>query len=299
MKMKNKNNKIELFPTNEERNEKANIDVKIRQSLMQEADAYEQELNANPKLSAVEAPADMLDRIMGELKENNLWEEEEVSQEKNDVPENVYGFLSAEDQEALLLGKKMRQKRKLLSWVGTAAAVAVCVFMVSMSGEANRKYVTELFRTFTGSKIDTRLNTTKEGTTYLGKEKDASEEVKTNFGIKIPRLQYRPEGMEYKECVVNEEMGYGNIFYAYQNTIVTLNFSHVLDESSFKKISDGGYEKIKTVELMDQEIVIWKINGMDGTHSYYAQFEYESIYYSLWAKFTEAEFEHVLSEIKF
>lgn len=80
-----KNNKVEPFPLDKKNVEESWIDLKIKEGLISAADAYEQKLNSDPNLDSIKAPVDLFSRIVRELKEKNLWKEEQWSKEDIDA----------------------------------------------------------------------------------------------------------------------------------------------------------------------------------------------------------------------
>lgn len=76
-KKRKQDNKIVPFEINDEIFTDPNIDQMVKESLIQEADELEAELNADPKLTGVGASDDLLQAIVGKLKEQGIWEEED------------------------------------------------------------------------------------------------------------------------------------------------------------------------------------------------------------------------------
>ena len=148
------------------------IDEMTRESLMQEADQLEEELNNDPELMGVGASDDLFLSIVNKLKEQGVWEEENAEDpdvksssdvdetyeaEKNvvesvdNIPEieescakqeDIYRMLSEEDLQALMLGrevarqkeeKKIRKQRQRRN-VRRIASVAAVFVVVFMVG---------------------------------------------------------------------------------------------------------------------------------------------------------------------
>lgn len=120
------------------------IDRMVKESLIQEADKLEAELNADPNLTGVGASEDLLQSIIGKLKDQGIWGEEPKEKEdgeeinsaiqkdeKTETDRNIseinsvsesgepvqniedlYALLPEEDRRALELGKKMEQEQR-------------------------------------------------------------------------------------------------------------------------------------------------------------------------------------------
>lgn len=80
---KRKTNKIVPMPTAMNDQEQDQVDSLILERLDREADALEEELNNDPSLAGVSLSRDFLNVIIGKLKEEGLWEEEEEGMEES------------------------------------------------------------------------------------------------------------------------------------------------------------------------------------------------------------------------
>ncbi len=139
-----KGSKISPIRIDQELLEDPKMDEMIRESLKQEADDLEKELNENPSLAGIKAPDDLFEKIVAKLKAEGDWEEEPETAEgaprqaaqdteketakkvcdEEAIPqeagrdtkmpdlERLYSMLPKEDQEALKLGKELGEKQK-------------------------------------------------------------------------------------------------------------------------------------------------------------------------------------------
>ncbi len=173
-----RSNKIRPITFTPEELEDPEVDEMIRESIRQEADRLEEELNNDPELMGVGASDDMFLSIVSRLKEQGVWEEEEPENEEpenesenksepelENKPENefeikeisekkedIYRMLPEEDLQALMLGRevtrqkeekkrKRQRQRRTVRRIASVAAVFVVVCMVGMTSEANRRLV--------------------------------------------------------------------------------------------------------------------------------------------------------------
>lgn len=77
-------NKIVPMPTAMNDQEQDQVDSLILERLDREADALEEELNNDPSLAGVSLSRDFLNVIIGKLKEEGLWEEEDEEMEESE-----------------------------------------------------------------------------------------------------------------------------------------------------------------------------------------------------------------------
>lgn len=94
-----KNSKIEPIFITDKMLEEDNIDSKLREWLIEDADEVEKALESNPKLDGIEAPAGMLDSITASLKDQGYWEDEDASEASVGQTEELPGVDTAEVSE--------------------------------------------------------------------------------------------------------------------------------------------------------------------------------------------------------
>lgn len=78
-----KNNKIEPFYITDDMISDREMDEFLRQSMIEEADRLEEELNSDPELTGIGASDDLFLKIKARLQEMGAWEEEEDGEEKH------------------------------------------------------------------------------------------------------------------------------------------------------------------------------------------------------------------------
>ncbi len=268
--------KIETFPTLEDQIETRKWDTLFLEQLLRDADLYEEELEESVDLPEESVSKDLFDRIVNQLKDEGVWEEEDTDKEdmaKEDAT-NVYELLNEKERKALEIGlatleeeqpekdtKKKQHRRKIAKAVGTAAAIGLCVFAASMSSEANRKYVMGVVHSITKRGVNLQIDSSSdfgkfenedEGTAYV--------EIEKNLGVKVPYLKYKPEEIRYLSYSVNKDKGVGVVFYQYQESILMLNMCKQDKPFPYNVSIDGN--KIETVKTLvnEKEIDIWEMN---------------------------------------
>ena len=162
-KGKHSGKKITQFPMQldvQEELEDAAMDRFLRQSIMEDADRIERELNEDPKLIGIGASDDLFGKIVEELKTKGIWEDEketkvdekpEPAQEEQQKPA-IYDMLSEADREALAFGYQMQKKEqerkekrkkrnRRLKHVSAAVVALVFVGGIGLSTEASRRWI--------------------------------------------------------------------------------------------------------------------------------------------------------------
>ena len=208
--------------------------------------------------------------------------------------EEAYLQLSEADRRAMEYGYQMQQKdaekkvrrkkrRKLAKRAGITAAALVAVFGVSMTSDANRRYVLEAWNTVAGS-LGMRI-----GVNYLEKdsiretkteEMEAQEEIEEVLNIRPIKMQYLPDGWEYSKYEIDESAFCASMYYMKGDEWLTVRMFKNQRENLLCNQFDGETKKIETFKN-DQNISITLYNNgkenasgytltfCDGENSYY------------------------------
>ena len=141
--------------------------------------------------------------------------------------EKAYLQLSEADRRAMEYGYQMQQKdaekkvrrkkrRKIAKRAGITAAALVAVFGVSMTSDANRRYVLEAWNTVAGSLgLRTGVNYLEDEPVYAGStdEEKARKEIRRVLSIQPIKFDYLPKGWQFSSYEINQEAGFGILFY--------------------------------------------------------------------------------------
>ena len=198
------NEKIERLYVTREMAEDKEMDEKIRQDLIRAADEAEKASQEEEALGTsipmgAEEKQQLFDDIVNELKRKGIWEEdpEETDGDRPEkgtspCPARPEDQLSAEDQEALRLGRELlhapKKKNptilpKILKGITGAAVVALGVFVLSMSSEANREKVLGVWNSLLGNKWSINL---ENGDSHLIQDDEAEKmynDIKSKLNI--------------------------------------------------------------------------------------------------------------------
>lgn len=313
-KKKTSNSKIMSFHIPDEDLDDREMDQFMRESMMKEADELEEKINSDPKLAGIEAPDDMFESIVAELKARGVWEEgadgtsaHEKGNEREagtgtegnaGAGQPLYATLSEEDREALELGRQVVQKRqnrtakrrrrmKILKYSGVAAAVLVLVFGVSMTSDANRRLVKRMWEGLLvdfGFKVNTNYLSDAESIRSKSKEETAAmEDIKEKINAPILDFGYLPEGMEYQGYNIGANGYEAVIFYSYHDRMFYLTTLGMQDEgaSYYAYDKEAGFEETIVTDIANLEADIWEINMDNPEKTYVAEIEYKGWRYIL------------------
>lgn len=200
--------------------------------------------------------------------ENVVFSDKE--RESKSGSEEAYLQLSEADRRAMEYGYQMQQKdaekkvrrkkrRKLAKRAGITAAALVAVFGVSMTSDANRRYVLEAWNTVAGSLgMKTSINYLEDEPLrdINEEEQNMQNEIRERLGIDPIEFKYLPEGWKISAYSIDEEAGVGNIFYSGQEELwLNVFVQKENNESVFYNQYDEMSEKIEVIKN-EQEIEI-------------------------------------------
>lgn len=334
-----------IIPLQFDQNEQMDkeLDALLKEDLMREADEIEAQLNSDPELIGMGASDDLFLKIVGELKEKGIWEEEEPESEisgsemteqgnvsektEPEVSRNMegpdlealYAMMPEEDRRALETGRRVEQeqeiqrqkkehRKKIMSRVvrrgGTAAAVLALVFGVSMTSEANRRLVSQVWDAVI-SNFGLRMTTNYVDEENFVRSRDKEEisdfrKVSEELGIAEMDLGYLPEGMEYLNCEMDKETGFATMFYSYQEKIFRITMIKKDDEGVFYYALDNPSE-LESIFTDSQEIEVKMgvANKENETEAYLAQLEYNGCSFYLNGIISLDEMEKIVKNIYF
>ena len=311
------NEKIESLHVTREMAEDKEMDEKIRQDLIRAADEAEKASQEEEALGTsipmgAEEKQQLFDDIVNELKRKGIWEED-TEEADGDCPEKGTSpcparpedQLSAEDQEALRLGRELlhtpKKKNptilsKIIKGITGAAVVALGVFVLSMSSEANRVKLLSVWNSVIGEEL--RLDFNNDDSYIDVDEQKAYKQIKEKLGIEPFQFAYIPAEMTFQDYVINDEVKKANLFYSYKGNVITVSmFDKTVDLSQNQKF-DGEIIDVLKVSSEEKNANIWKLNGQ-GEESYAVEFEYNNAYYSIWGNISKDELIKMVLKIKF
>lgn len=321
--------KIRPFPTLEERKRDAGWKESFRRQLHREVKEWEEELENDPELDNVDASPELFERIVAQLKAEGKWEDEAAERKEagkrtarekmrkrkkefspiengeeiaEELTPDIYALLSEKDREALKIGRKVQRQgriRKVSKLCGVAVAAIVCVFLVTMSSEANRRYAVGVINRITGNKWGIYIEDSNRDTMkYSEDERKAYQDIEEQLGISVPQMQYRPEGMKFQGYQVSKDRASGAIFYKYKGNIMTLHLYERGENTTMQQTLDAQLIDEISIEGMETEARIYKLKDTEES-SYLGEIAYNNCYSVIFGKMEKGEFQKVLQNIIF
>lgn len=319
-KGKHSGKKITQFPMQldvQEELEDAAMDRFLRQSIMEDADRIERELNEDPKLIGIGASDDLFGKIVEELKTKGIWEDEketkvdekpEPAQEEQQKPA-IYDMLSEADREALAFGYQMQKKEqerkekrkkrnRRLKHVSAAVVALVFVGGIGFSTEASRRWIFQvgdaIVENFGVSIKNNFVEEENRIRIWNENEETALQEIKQKVDISPVKLMYLPQGMRFLSYDIDTESLCANIFYEYRDSMfIVYMFNNETENVFYYHVDEKLKEKEKIVTEQNIIISVYE-SEYKGAKSCMASFEHDGDYYYCVSSIEYSEIKKIL-----
>lgn len=245
----------------------------LKEGMEYEADQIMDEVNSDPAMKDVVAPEGLYEDIMKQIHE---YEDEKEKNRENQTKE---------EQELIRLGRIYRRKRSRRKYYVLVAAALCALAVGTISLGDGKKVFTEMQRML-GDREQKVVNS-GDGDRHIARgdvsEEEAYEEIEEKFGFYPIKLDYLPEGMEFVESIIEEDLQLAQMFYSDKNTCTVL-YRVSLDYRSGSLNADVEDELVceydKHIEKVDVVIKEYKIKG-NGASKWLIDYVYEDAYYTL------------------
>lgn len=196
--------------------------------------------------------------------------------------------------------RKKRSYLRLGKIAGVAGVCLMCVFAVSMTGEANRNHFIEGIRYLAGD--DTRVVVDNDENNEFANtdEYEAIEDIENKISVTVPEFYYRPQGMEFYDYTVDKPASLARIEYKYADTMILF----LIDKQNENTASNinlvkGEEYTIDTIIENGVEIIIKEIQDVEEVPTYKAVWSKDDVSYSLVGKIELDDLKKIVEYMKF
>ncbi|WP_329995380.1 DUF4367 domain-containing protein [Blautia sp.] len=209
-----------------------------------------------------------------------------------------------EDDAEPDIGKKvvpMHRKIRFGKVAGVAILCCACIFAVSMTSEANRTYLINNIRVWSGNDTRTVIDNNEKNETVNMKEYEAIEEIEEKLDIDMPEFYYRPYGLEFYGYEVDITSDIAKMEYLYKDNIIYMLVDKQTEETASKITSVQGNKHSRVIIGNDgTEISIECVQEKgDFLPSYTALWKRENVVYCFSGRLEEAELEKIFEDMVF
>ena len=183
--------------------------------------------------------------------------------------------------------------------VGMAVVAVACVFAASMTSEANRTYLVNSVRIWSGDDSKTIAYNDSSNEDASSDEDKAIADIEEKLDVEVPKFYYRPYGFEFADYVVDELTSLARIEYEYETNSIVLLIDRQNDDRSSRIKSACGDEQNLIVTSNDGTTVEIKQNYDDEETSYSAEWEKNGVTYTLSGKIELEEIKKIIKKMLF
>lgn len=184
--------------------------------------------------------------------------------------------------------------------VGMAIVCVACVFAASMTSEANRKYLVNSVRIWSGDDTKTTVDNDEENDKANKSEEEAIADIEEHLGINVPTFYYRPYGMEFLNYSIKNLSSLARIEYQYKDQKILL----IMDKENVKTASkinslDGNEEGRIKLDVEGITIEVKKVYNQDGKYNSSVEWHKDGTVYLLFGGLDIEEAKKIAENIKF
>lgn len=226
---------------------------------------------------------------------------EEVSKEANMEEPNAKNRTNTENRMNTKIRTTGGGLHRLGKVVGMAVVCVVCVFAASMTSEANRKYLVNSVRVWSGDDTKTVVDNDDSNEKANVDEDEAIADIKEKLGVEMPIFYWRPQGLNFKSYELKAPLDVARIEYEYEENIIVLYIDkQSSDIASNISSMHGDKQEIIDSEGTDSGIVLEKIENKDDKNSnYVARWYKNNVEYVFSGKIDIEELKKILKNMKF
>lgn len=309
--MKKNEGKIRNIHSHQDREnlKKAEFDSKLystmRSNFAKEGKKIAGELENDEKLDYVGDAPDLLNKIVGQLREEGKWDDNAYRQE---CKKELYDLLPQEDQIALRRGRKLakieekwKKNRKKIMQRAAIIVLVGGVFVAGLGADASREQIMNIFGKVGSEGQKVFLEKTDEEISDANEERDRKQ-INEELGINVPKLIYKPEGMVYESYELDDKIQSATMNYLTMDEKYYYIYMSKKAADSREVIEIDGKvinQHLLSVEYLEKGVKVEQIGEKSGKSLYKADFYYDDVYYLLIGELEKEEFDEIIKKMIF
>lgn len=198
-------------------------------------------------------------------------------------------------------GRKKYARVPVGKVAGVALLCCACIFAASMTSQANRNYLVNNIRVWSGNDTKTVVGNSEQNENVDTAEYEAVEEIEKQLGVEMPEFYYRPNGFEFVSYEVDTLTDIARIEYSYKDRIILFAVDKQGKDTASQTVSMDREQQKSIVHNSEKlKISVNKIQQeKEEIPSYFAQWELNDVTYYMSGKIEEKEIKKILEQMKF
>ena len=238
--------------------------------LIEQTELFMEEVYKDPDVVNVKAPSILRERV---FKEIHIREAEKA--------ERTREMLCDEDKELIRLGKLYKRRRKVRKYLVLAAAL-VCVMAFGITSIGDSEKIFGVLNWDIWNRDYVQVNSDDIEPVEQVTEEEVYQQVEDKFGFLPVKLNYLPEGVEFIEADISEDIPRVYMIYG---TGQDVSISYIIRpnyrESSWGKDVEDELVEESVMTINDVEMCLKKYRVVNGTERWVIAFEYKNTSYSI------------------
>lgn len=259
----------------------------IQKAMQEEAERILEEVNADPAMRDVQCPDSVREKLFAQIRE---YEEQKA-----------YEQLSDEDKELIRLGKVYKKRRKWNKFMVLIAAVVAVLALGTVSMGEEKNILSFLKQILSGGERTTSDYGSTEPVLY-DSEEELYEEIEKEYGFIPVKLDYLPQGLEFKEAVFGADIQSIYMYYGTKNsTDISYNIRPNYRDSSFVTVIEDDKIQEYMMNVNGIEISLTEYNIEESNENRWSiLWTYEEVQYTLnITDMKQAEVEKIINTLGF
>lgn len=242
--------------------------------------------------------ADEMEKECGDWENSEGMSKQALSELMAKVEKMDQEASAAEKSETIAKpGAKRTRFRLKKRYIVVLAAALVLLMGTGVVGD--RAWIADSNDLERVTEVTTKVDN-EDKTDILLEEEAVYQEIADKLGIAPMWLGYIPKGMELDSYVIMEDTGWANIYYLYNDKVVSIQMLKDNNEVSSNVQWDGASRELKNVSnIYGHEDVIEAYCIDEENRNYGASITYANGYYKISGFFEEEEFLGILNGIYF
>ncbi len=267
-------------------------EAKLQEEFVKDAERILEEVNSDPSLRDVEAPEEIHERLMQQIRE---YEGETVAEADD--------RLTAEEQELIQLGRVYKKTRRWNRYAVLAAAV-IAVLAIGMTSIGGPQKVVQIVREMVNERERTKVNVDddKIDSAKAQSEYEAYIEIEEMFECKPVVMDFLPEGLQYASVNIDEKLQNAQLYYEKDKDKVLL-YNIWFNYRSTSTGVDVEDEVIReyALEVGEVEVLLKQYEVEDSDDARWrVEFEHQKIHYFIETNgFSEKEMKKIVKNLHF
>lgn len=200
---------------------------------------------------------------------------------------------------------KIKKRKTARKGFGSLAKVAVivlvagvCIAGFSLQSEATRMWWMESFGWSIGNDGTTKVNNDMERDFSNAPEWEAASIIEKELGIKVPRLQYKPDKSKFSEYTYEKVTNSAVMYYKMGDEYLTINMIMGANNVTSGVSFDGSILFEKTIETMYGTVVVRELEGeRDTKNTVIAEWDYQDAHYEIFGRISYEEVKMIVENI--